>query len=60
MDDTRSGGNGNGVLDTQTERSYITQIHIVLGSTYMTTGSSEYTLESDVYPPLLPLKAQSP
>jgi len=39
--------------------SYITQIHIRLGSSYMTGGGSEYTIESDVYPPMLTIKPYS-
>jgi prepilin-type N-terminal cleavage/methylation domain-containing protein len=46
----------DGVLDDPIELAYITQIHIVLGSNYMSTGNTQYKVESDVYPPLLAVK----
>jgi prepilin-type N-terminal cleavage/methylation domain-containing protein len=54
--DMDQAGNKNGVLDGSTELAYITQVHIYIGSSYMASGPSQYVLESDVYPPLLPIK----
>ena len=46
----------DGVLDDPVELAYITQIHIVLGSSYMSSAGTEYLIESDVYPPLMAIK----
>jgi prepilin-type N-terminal cleavage/methylation domain-containing protein len=54
--DMDKAGNNNGKLDGSTELNYITQIHIYIGANYMATGTSQYVIESDVYPPLLPIK----
>lgn len=52
----RGQGNADGALDTPGELSYVTQIHILLGWSPSGGGASAYESESDVYPPLLPLK----
>ena len=54
--DMDKAGNNNGKLDGTTELAYITQIHVYIGANYLKTGSSQFVLESDVYPPLLPIK----
>lgn len=50
------GGNCNGALDLAVERRYITTIRVLVGSDVNRDGKTEYKLETDVYPPLLPLK----
>ena len=50
------GGNCNGVLDLQAERNYITSIQIGVGVDVNRDGKTEYKVQTDVYPPLLPLK----
>ncbi len=52
-------GNDDGVLDTSGERSYITQLHITVGWSPNGQGAAVYEGETDVYPPLLPLKPDS-
>jgi len=49
-------GNRNGALDSAGERRYITSIRIRLGSDHNRDGRADYAVETDVYPPLLPLK----
>ncbi|MDD5627483.1 MAG: prepilin-type N-terminal cleavage/methylation domain-containing protein [Elusimicrobia bacterium] len=49
-------GDGDGRLDTAGEFSYVTTIRMSLGVDVNHDGKSDYSLETDVYPPLLPLK----
>jgi prepilin-type N-terminal cleavage/methylation domain-containing protein len=49
-------GNNNGRLDTAGELSYLTTIRINVSVDVNHDGKNEYSLETDVYPPLLPLK----
>jgi len=49
-------GNRNGKLDTTNERRYITDIRVKLGSDKNRDGKTEYAVETDIYPLLLPLK----
>jgi len=49
-------GNNNGRLDTAGELSYVTTIRMNLSVDVNHDGKNEYSLETDVYPPLLPLK----
>jgi prepilin-type N-terminal cleavage/methylation domain-containing protein len=51
-------GNQNGALDTKNERRYITTIRLTLGSDKNKDGKTDYVVETDVYPPLLPLKSR--
>ncbi|MFA6003326.1 MAG: type II secretion system protein [Elusimicrobiota bacterium] len=51
-------GNQNGSLDTKNERRYITSIGIKLGSDKNRDGKTDYAVETDIYPPLLPLKSR--
>jgi prepilin-type N-terminal cleavage/methylation domain-containing protein len=51
-----SGGNCNGALDLQVERNFITSIRIDLSVDVNHDGKTDYSIETDVYPPLLPLK----
>jgi prepilin-type N-terminal cleavage/methylation domain-containing protein len=50
------GGNCNGILDLQVERNYITSIQIGVGVDANHDGKTEYAVQTDVYPPFLPLK----
>lgn len=52
-------GNGNGSLDTPGELSYLTQVRVNVGWSPNGKGASVYQGETDVYPPLLPLKPDS-
>ena len=54
--DPRSGGNCNVSLDLQVERNFITTIRINVGVDPNKDGKTDYSIETDVYPPLLPLK----
>lgn len=49
-------GNRNGLVDTVNERRYLTSIRVTLGSDRDRDGRTDYVVETDVYPPLLPLK----
>lgn len=49
-------GNGNGSLDLQAERNYITTVRLDVGVDSNRDGSTEYRIETDVYPPLLVLR----
>ncbi len=51
-------GNRNGLLDTANEKRYITTIRLTLGSDKNKDGKTDYAVETDVYPPLLPLKSR--
>lgn len=51
-------GNRNGELDLKNERRAITEIRIRLGLDRNRDGKTDYAVETDVYPPLLPLKSQ--
>ncbi len=51
-------GNRNGLLDTVNERRYVTSIRVYLAVDKNRDGKTEYSVETDVYPPLLPLKSQ--
>lgn len=50
------GGNCNGVLDLAVERQFITTIRLSVGIDANHDGKTDYKVETDVYPPLLPLK----
>lgn len=54
--DSHSGGNCNGVLDLQAERNFITTVRVDLSVDPNSDGKTDYSIETDVYPPLLPLK----
>lgn len=49
-------GNSNGSLDLQAERNYITTVRMDVGVDSNRDGSTEYRIETDVYPPLLVLR----
>lgn len=51
-------GNNNGGLDLANERRYITSVRARLGLDENKDGKLDYAVESEVYPPLLPLKSQ--
>ncbi|MFH1619896.1 MAG: type II secretion system protein [bacterium] len=51
-------GDRSGSTDTANERRYITSIRIFIGADRNNDGNPEYTVETDVYPPLLPLKSR--
>ena len=51
-------GNRSGVLETKNEKRYITTIRLTLGSDKNKDGKTDYAVETDVYPPLLPLKSR--
>ena len=51
-------GNRNGGLDLANERRYITEVRVYVGSDRNKDGRTEYAVETDVYPPLLPLKSR--
>jgi len=51
-------GDANGLLDTPNERRYITSIRLALAVDRNEDGKNDYALETDVYPPLLPLKSR--
>ena len=51
-------GDRNGKLDTANERRYITSVRITLGSDKNKDGKTDYVVETDVYPPLIPLKSR--
>jgi prepilin-type N-terminal cleavage/methylation domain-containing protein len=50
------GGNCDGSLDLQIELSYITSVRLSVGVDGNKDGTTEYKVDTDVYPPLLPLK----
>lgn len=54
--DSHGGGNCNGMLDLAVEKSYITSIRLHVAVDFNKDGTNEYTIDTDVYPPLLPLK----
>jgi prepilin-type N-terminal cleavage/methylation domain-containing protein len=49
-------GNADGSLDLQAERNYITTIRLDVGVDTNRDGSTEFRIETDVYPPLLVLR----
>lgn len=51
-------GNRNGRLDLAAERRYITSIRLYLAVDRNQDGKNDYAIETDVYPPLLPLKSR--
>jgi type II secretory pathway pseudopilin PulG len=51
-------GNRNGSLDLANERRYITETRIFIGVDRNRDGNNDYTVETDVYPPLLPVKSR--
>lgn len=51
-------GDRNGALDLANERRYITSIRLALAVDRNKDGVNDYALETDVYPPLLPLKSR--
>ncbi|MBI4679555.1 MAG: prepilin-type N-terminal cleavage/methylation domain-containing protein [Elusimicrobia bacterium] len=51
-------GDRNGLLDTANERRYVTTIRVYLGADRNRDGTTDYAVETDVYPPLLPLKSR--
>lgn len=62
IDDTdppTGGGNSNGALDAATELSYLTTVRIDMGVDSNRDGKTDYQVQTDVYPPLLPLKSES-
>lgn len=52
-------GNGNGALDTAFEMSYLTTVRVDIGIDYNSDGKTDYQTQTDVFPPLLPLKSQT-
>lgn len=51
-------GNRSGGLDLKNERRYITSIRLKMGMDRNQDGKTDYEVETDVYPPLLPLKSR--
>ena len=51
-------GNRDGQLNTKNERRYVTSIRLRLGSDKNQDGTTDYVVETDIYPPLLPLKSR--
>lgn len=51
-------GNGNAALDLANERRYITSVRLHMAVDKNRDGRNDYALETDVYPPLLPLKSR--
>jgi hypothetical protein len=51
-------GDNNGKLDTKGEKRYITTIRLYLSSDSNRDAKTDYGVETDVYPPLLPLKSR--
>lgn len=51
-------GNRNGGLDLANERRYITELRLTVGIDRNRDGKTDYQVETDVYPPLLPLKSR--
>ncbi len=51
-------GNRNGSLDAKNELRYVTSLRVKLGLDKNKDGKTDYEVETDVYPPLLPLKSQ--
>lgn len=51
-------GNRSGGLDSANERRYITTLRVYFGMDRNSDGKSDFTVETDVYPPLLPLKSR--
>ena len=51
-------GNRSGGLDSANERRYITTIRVYFGMDRNRDGRNDFTVETDVYPPLLPLKSR--
>lgn len=49
-------GNRSGGLDLKNERRYITSLRLKVGLDKFRDAKTDYTVETDVYPPLLPLK----
>jgi hypothetical protein len=54
--DSHSGGDCSGGLDLQVERNFITSVRINLSVDVNHDGKNDNSIETDVYPPLLPLK----
>lgn len=53
-------GNANGALNTAQELQDVTWIRINMTVDYNHDNKNTYAVETDVYPPLLPLKPQAP
>ncbi|MDE2290884.1 MAG: prepilin-type N-terminal cleavage/methylation domain-containing protein [Elusimicrobia bacterium] len=53
-------GNADGALDTADEMLYVTSVRVRLGLDVNKDGKTDEEVETDVYPPMLPLKAESP
>jgi hypothetical protein len=51
-------GDNNGKLDTANEKRYVTMMRIYLASDRNRDNKTDYGVETDVYPPLLPLKSR--
>jgi hypothetical protein len=51
-------GDRSRFLDTTNERRYVTTVRIHIGSDRNRDGTIDYAVETDVYPPLLPLKSR--
>ena len=57
---TLEGGNGNGAVDTRSERAYVTNIGVALGEDTNVDGQEDSALKTEIYPPLLPYKNKYP
>lgn len=51
-------GNRSGTLDLANERRYITSARLAFAVDRNRDGKNDYAIETDVYPPLLPLKSR--
>lgn len=51
-------GNRSGGLDLANERRYVTEVRLYVGVDRNKDGKNDYVVETDVYPPLLPLKSR--
>jgi hypothetical protein len=52
-------GNNNGSLDKDEERAYLTTLRVDLGIDGNKDGTTDHKVQTDVYPPLLPVKTES-
>ncbi len=51
-------GNSNGLLDTTNEMRYITSVRINIAAGRNSDGTTDYAIETDIYPTILPLKSR--
>jgi len=51
-------GDNNGKLDTKNEKRFITTLRLYLSADSNRDAKTDYGVETDVYPPLLPLKSR--